>query len=745
MRPAKWNLLFGAILVLANVFAFNGILSNFHGGRMDLTERGDWTLAPETVEILREPEEPLEIYFFFTPLEKQHQLLRPLIPLMSDSLREMEAASEGHVKLHLIDWDTADKELQTRAGEDFGVKPVTVPIRTADESTTRLTYFSMVIRYGDRSERYDMSDLYRVINSDADTGVVLGLQNIEYLVAKGITKVVRGFASIGASLLTSGETANVTVVITPSEQMPAHMKDLEGRMRKVLDRLAMDAGGKLKSEFVDPTGKTPEKSALRARLKREHGVREIPLDLEGNEKVWPWVIVKVGKKSDVFPLFSYSEEISEATVREALEGTLKGLIPGFLTVVGVVSPDPKPDPMAQMMGKPEAPGEFRQLNAVLGTEYEMKDVDLNSGSPVPADVSVLLILRPKDMTERALYEIDRFVMRGGRLVVCADTHGVDVQGSMAEQALKMASTDLGTFKELLASWGADVGEGVLVDTRCDKIAIPKTVMIAGQRVQVMGDAKHPAMLYFASGEGMTPSSQLTGGLASVTLAYAAPVTVSEARPAAESRPAKTGKPATVTTETFLTTSAESGSVSDVASADALLDAGYKASGNAKERTVGLVLRGKFPSWFAGKPVPGLPPKKEGAQTRPADDEDSGPPPSAISKDTTMVVIGDADFISPLFMSWTDLSEALKGNVALLRNAIDIGGSDPALLKIRSREDMRRPLTALRKMPEADRASATSLARWLALVFPLGILLVLGVVWRVIQAQRKSIDLTGMEG
>ena len=111
----------------------------------------------------------------------------------------------------------------------------------------------------------------------------------------------------------------------------------------------------------------------------------------------------------------------------------------------------------------------------------------------------------------------------------------------------------------------------------------------------------------------------------------------------------------------------------------------------------------------------------------------------------MVVIGDADFISPLFMSWTDLSEALKGNVALLRNAIDIGGSDPALLKIRSREDMRRPLTALRKMPEADRASATSLARWLALVFPLGILLVLGVVWRVIQAQRKSIDLTGMEG
>ena len=86
MQRNTLNLLLGAVLVIANVFALNGLLSSWHGGRFDLTERGDWTLAPETVEILREPEEPLELWFFHTAIEKQHQLLKPLVPLMKINL-----------------------------------------------------------------------------------------------------------------------------------------------------------------------------------------------------------------------------------------------------------------------------------------------------------------------------------------------------------------------------------------------------------------------------------------------------------------------------------------------------------------------------------------------------------------------------------------------------------------------------------------------------------------------------------
>jgi len=740
MQRNTLNLLLGAVLVIANVFALNGLLSSWHGGRFDLTERGDWTLAPETVEILREPEEPLELWFFHTAIEKQHQLLKPLVPLMSDTLREMQAASEGRVKLHLVEWDSADKDLQTRAGEDFGVKPLTIPISSADESTTRLIYFTLVVRYGDRHERFDMNELYRVITSDADTGVVLGLQNIEYLVAKGVTKVVRGFASIGASLLTSGETAKVTFVLSPAADMPDNMKDLEARSKKAVERLTADSGGKLTAEWIDPTGKSSEKSALRSRLRKEWNIREIPLDLEGAQKIYSWVIVEVGKKSDVFPMFDYTADITEAAIRENVEGSLKALIPGFLTVVGVISPDAKPDPMAKMMGRPEPPSEFRDLDRVLGSEYEVKMLDMSDGKLVPSDVSVLLVLRPKDLSERTLWAIDRFVMRGGRLVVCADTHGLDVQGSMQEQALKIVPTDLGPLKDMLRSWGADIGDDVLVDTRCDRIVIPKTVNIGGQRVAVPMEARHPALLYFVQGDGLEMASPLAGGLKSITMGYASPVNVAVAEAAAESRPAKVGKPDGVVAEAFMTSSAESGAVKDVMLADATIEGGYRAGPEAKKQPVALHLRGRFPSWFAGKPIPGLPAKKEGAASRPADEEDASMESPALSRETTVVVFGDADFVSPLYLSWSDLGGIMKSNLAILKNAIDIGGADPALLKIRSKEDQRRPLVELRKIDESSRASATQTARWKAIAWPIGLLVALAVGWRMMRANRSPMDL-----
>jgi len=37
MQRNTLNLLLGAVLVIANVFALNGLLSSWHGGRFDLT------------------------------------------------------------------------------------------------------------------------------------------------------------------------------------------------------------------------------------------------------------------------------------------------------------------------------------------------------------------------------------------------------------------------------------------------------------------------------------------------------------------------------------------------------------------------------------------------------------------------------------------------------------------------------------------------------------------------------------
>ena len=45
---------------------------------------------------------------------------------------------------------------------------------------------------------------------------------------------------------------------------------------------------------------------------------------------------------------------------------------------------------------------------------------LDLGREVPKDVDVLFLVRPTGLHERAVYAIDQFVQRGGRLIVCID-------------------------------------------------------------------------------------------------------------------------------------------------------------------------------------------------------------------------------------------------------------------------------------------------------------------------------------
>ena len=106
---------FALLLLLGNVICFNWILGRVRGARVDLTEGKMFTLAPQTRELLQEPEEPLELYFFHTARDRLHDKLKPLVGPLSDILRECEAASDGHVSTRIVEWDSADKATQ----EDF--------------------------------------------------------------------------------------------------------------------------------------------------------------------------------------------------------------------------------------------------------------------------------------------------------------------------------------------------------------------------------------------------------------------------------------------------------------------------------------------------------------------------------------------------------------------------------------------------------------------------------------------------
>ena len=142
--------------------------------------------------------------------------------------------------------------------------------------------------------------------------------------------------------------------------------------------------------------------------------------------------LSVGNQSEPIPLAT--GQVSSASIRELIENSLKRRAPGFLKTVGVVTPQPSipPDVLMQlrMQGQTpqQPPPEFDQVKNLLRQEYNVRDVSLEGAEGVPGEVDVLLVLKPKNWNERAVYNLDQYLMRGGRVIVCAGSYETSFGG-----------------------------------------------------------------------------------------------------------------------------------------------------------------------------------------------------------------------------------------------------------------------------------------------------------------------------
>jgi ABC-2 type transport system permease protein len=730
-------------LLLGNVVAFNLLFGRVRGIRADLTEGKIYTLAPETRELLQEPEEPLEIFFFHTALDRMHEKLRPLVGPMSDILREFEAASDGRVTTRIVEWDSADKVLRDRATEQFGVKSVPIQMQTSDEQTVRDTFFSLVVAYGDQHQRFDHSDLYRIAQVGAGLDIEVRLQNVEYLVAKAIYKVIRGFQSIGAALATSGVNARIDLYFSPVEALPKPLEKVPAHAAKVAKKLADEAMGRLKVETTTVTDK-PADEQLRNRLRKE-GIRPIRTDLFSESGIYSWAVITAGGQTANLPLASLGEELTEFDVREAIEGQLKTLVPGFLPMVGVMSPDANKNPMAQMMGQRQPPEEFREAIAKLEGEFDVRKIDLAEAKPIPRQITVLVVIRPEALSDKAIYEIDQFLMRGGRLVVCADAYSFDLEKAMQSgEANTIKRVEFDGFRRFLRHLGAEVGDAMILDTKSEVVPMARR----DRRGQIQFfDLKLPYFALIAPPDGFDKSHDIVAKQPFLLVEWATPVSVAKAEPAADGKEAKPGVPPGVDAREIAWTSPESSTSTDKEQAQAQDQLAYKPPKEAKRHAVALALRGVFPSYFAGKPIPGD--EKAEPESRRADSSPTRPEDRErgvrldLSRETSVVVIGDSDFISPIVNQAFQLEGAtLQANIAFLRNAIDFGGPEARLMAIRNRENVQRPLLSLREFEEGERQAKTRFSRWVALAIPCAALLFFGVGWAIARHNRRPVALPG---
>ena len=102
--------------------------------------------------------------------------------------------------------------------------------------------------------------------------------------------------------------------------------------------------------------------------------------------------------------------------------------------------------------------DLSSVSKLLGSEFQIESVDIQEGEPInPQQIKVLVIAAPaSNLTERDKFEIDQYIMLGGRVVFLMDQYQINYQSST------LSKVD-SNYSEFIKNYGIEVSDSVLLD------------------------------------------------------------------------------------------------------------------------------------------------------------------------------------------------------------------------------------------------------------------------------------------
>jgi ABC-2 type transport system permease protein len=311
-------------------------------------------------------------------------------------------------------------------------------------------------------------------------------------------------------------------------------------------------------------------------------------------------------------------------------------------------------------------------------------------------------------------------MRGGAVVAVAGNYMISPQQLGGGITMDLVQDGL---QEMLASYGVNVEEAMVLDTRNQPFPVQVQRNVGGLSVVEIQQVDYP---YFVDvrQDGMESDSPIVANLPAVTLNWVSPLEID---------PEKTQG---LKAETLLTSTDESWlrTATDVQpNLGFYPGVGFAVEGEQKSRPLAVSLQGSFESYFKDHPSPFQESGTEGeaeveAAAEAPSEEETAPVLGTIEQSpesSRLVVIGSAEFIDDVVL---DLSSSLSADMYLLnlqfmQNVVDWSVEDQDLLAIRSRGAYTRLLEPLEEGEQ-------SFWEWLNYGVALLAVIAIGAVWNL---------------
>ncbi len=693
------------VLVVVNLVVMNVWLFPLQGLRLDLTRNREYTLSDTTRNLLTGLEEPLLIRGYFS--DRTHPLLAPLVPTIVDMLREYEIASGGMVQLEVID-PAEDPEREAEANQVYGISPTPFQITDRYEASVINSYFNILFRYGDQNTVLGFSDLIEV-QATREGSVDVSLRNLEYDLTRAVKKTVYGFQSIEMILESMNEPVTLTAYITPAT-LPEALADVPATMEMVLTDLAAQSSGKLEAKIIDPDQSGG--AVTRESLYETYGLQPFAVSLFSPDSYYLSMVLEIG---DTVQVLYPSGDLSEADIRSTVESALKRASTGFLKVIGLWVPPSIPT--QDMFGQTQQPLQsWNELYNQIRQDYEVQQVDLSTGQ-VPADVDVLVLIAPQNFTEKQLFAVDQFLMRGGSVIVSAGNYMASIDQFSGGLALQPLS---GTLSDLLASYGVVIQDSLVMDMQNEPFPVPVVRDVGGFQVQEYQAIDYPFFVDIRA-DGMDADHPITASIPAVTLNWSSPVTLDE------------GLNADRETTVLLQSSPSSwltmeSNIQPDFNIYPIL--GFPQQGEQQSYPLAVSVQGGFNSYFIDRELPFGQADVEGEAGIESEPE-TIPPLIETSPDTArLVVFGSAEFLDDFIfqISYSMSADRYLNSLQIFQNAIDWSVEDLDLLGIRSRGTHTRLLTPLTSQQESV---------WEVINYAVALVALAGLAWIWNQERRNE--------
>jgi ABC-type uncharacterized transport system involved in gliding motility auxiliary subunit len=437
-----------------------------------------------------------------------------------------------------------------------------------------------------------------------------------------------------------------------SEESAAEIQPLRNhgvRVRELLEELVSRSDGKLTLKVIDPQPFTEEEDRA-----TELGVSSTPIGALGQRLYLGLAATNSTDGKEAIPFLDpQSEEQLEYDIAKLIHNLSSAKKP----VVAWLSSLRMTGEMDMQTGRPTPPWMVYQQVEQL---YDVRALEPTLTS-IEADVDVLVLVHPKDLPPAALYAIDQYALRGGRILAFvdpdsqSDSGGADPSNPMAQFGADKSSS----LEPLLGAWGVQFQRNqVVADLERGLVVSMRQGQPPSQHIAVLG-----------LDESSMSKDVITAQLKSINL-----LTAGSLKPVEGS---------TLTHETLLRTSQQAGLIPAqrvaMAMDPASLRDGFKPTG---ELTLAMRISGNARTAYPDGPPEGVNAAADALKES--------------ARPLNVVIVADTDLL--LDYTWLQqqnffgqvVLQPMADNGAFVWNAVDSLGGSADLISIRGRAAYRRP-------------------------------------------------------